>query len=688
MKRHTQLFHFFAIQLVLFLLLTLSVPVSASEDYTGQGSVGSEWLCSIIDGVLTDSTPADEKQDFFTAVNRDFLAAQTIKPGMSEAGVTDDAAEIVSQKTLNLLADTSIESHEAHLAQTLYRLALDWDTRNADGVTPFLDEAQSILSISSMDDLNAFMLSDKSAFTTIPTMIYVENSLIHPGTYQAAIYSTPLFLKDSAEYQSLTETGRKLLENVRGSVLYTLSRLGINEQDAQQILEDCLAFEREVAADIYTSDTTYEDGFTARTLNEVTMEQIPALQGSFPLDQLLKARHLDSSAGLRLHDPAWLQKLGQIWDSAHLSQIRSYLLCHYANTILEFLDSAAYEQYVDLQNQYYGSTGSMPDEKYAMYMVSNTMPYVLDYAYIDQYGSLETRDKVRKLTDDFIQEYREMLLNETWLEEETRKNAVDKLDHMHKVICFSDSRIDYSTLDIRSKSDGGSLKEALQKISDFDNELNRKRLNTPLDPDLMPENTRSVNAYYDPSANAIVILMGMLEGACSPDQPYEAMLGSLGASVIGHELTHAFDSEGSQYDRDGNFSDWWNEADKAAFSMRTNRVAEYLNQIVPYPGAEKVSGQMNKIEMTADLGGMACALRIAGKKAGFDYDTFFRAFAHCWADKYAKDVVDLYIHTDEHPLQYLRTNITVQQSDEFMQTYHVTPGDGMYLAPEDRINVW
>ena len=197
------------------------------------------------------------------------------------------------------------------------------------------------------------------------------------------------------------------------------------------------------------------------------------------------------------------------------------------------------------------------------------------------------------------------------------------------------------------------------------------------------------NAYYDQSQNAVVILAGiMLPPLYSEDMSYEEKLGCLG-ETIGHELSHAFDTAGAQYDKDGNLVSWWTEQDYQAFQERAQKVVQYMDQIIPDNGSGvAVNGSRVQEEMIADLGGTKAALRIADQMDGFDYDAFFRMHALQWRGIMSAEVQQSMMATDGHPLDYLRTNAVLQQFEEFYTTYDVQPGDGMYLAPELRLEVW
>ena len=196
-----------------------------------------------------------------------------------------------------------------------------------------------------------------------------------------------------------------------------------------------------------------------------------------------------------------------------------------------------------------------------------------------------------------------------------------------------------------------------------------------------------VNACYNPFANDITFPAAILQAPFySIKQSKEENLGGIGA-VIGHEISHAFDVAGSQYDKDGRLTDWWTDEDREAFSERAQKLIDYYNKIEPLPGI-RYNGEHVQGEAIADLGGVKSTLRVASKEKDFDYDKYFTNIAEVWAVKRLKSEETKRITQDEHPVPYLRVNIPVQQYDEFVETYGVKEGDGMYVAPEDRICVW
>ncbi len=198
----------------------------------------------------------------------------------------------------------------------------------------------------------------------------------------------------------------------------------------------------------------------------------------------------------------------------------------------------------------------------------------------------------------------------------------------------------------------------------------------------------TVNAFYNPNDNSINILAGILADGKLYDKnaTYEENLGHIGM-VIGHEITHAFDNVGSQYDEYGRQRDWWTAADKEAFKIKASRVVNFYSALAPYPGATTYAGNAVQGEAIADMGGVRCALLLGQKQEDFDSDLFFRSYADLWKSK-STFGCQIALSSDAHPRAFIRTNVTLQQFDEFFETYNIKEGDGMYIDPEKRVLIW
>jgi putative endopeptidase len=195
------------------------------------------------------------------------------------------------------------------------------------------------------------------------------------------------------------------------------------------------------------------------------------------------------------------------------------------------------------------------------------------------------------------------------------------------------------------------------------------------------------NAGYTSDQNSMYIFAGIVaDPIYNENMTDEEFYGHL-AHVIGHEISHAFDPIGSEYDKDGNLKNWWTEEDQKAFNERAEKLVKYYDTITIWTG-QNVSGELDQTELVADMGSMKAMLTLAKAKKDFDYEAFFKAYAELWRTLASRENDYFAATQDPHPAHYLRTNVVVQQFEEFYETFGVKEGDGMYLAPEDRVAVW
>jgi putative endopeptidase len=312
------------------------------------------------------------------------------------------------------------------------------------------------------------------------------------------------------------------------------------------------------------------------------------------------------------------------------------------------------------------------------------LPISLSRAYLTRYDLSGLKKRITELCQDIIAAYREMLAGEDWLSESTKEKIIEKLDAITIHAVYPDKWIDHSSLNL----EGLSYIDCLKAIARFERDLDRSHTNGRVDRELWNvDDLLEANAYYYLQENSINIIPGILNAPVYyEDMSQEALFGSLG-SIIGHEISHAFDTKGAQFDKDGNLADWWQESDYAAFKIRADKLVARYDGITIWNGLQ-ARGANIQTEAIADIAGIKCMLMIANRIPGFDYRAFFEAYASVLRSIDTPEREYSTATQNEHPVRYLRTNVTVQQFDEFHRTFGVQKGDRMYCAPEDRILVW
>lgn len=655
--------------------------------------IETPWIDSNVLGTVTDDYTPSEQDDYYVAANHDWLENAKLDPGYSSNGSSVELQLEVDERIEKMMTDDSLTGHDAELIQNLYDLWLDWDARNDFDVSEITKHTDVVKDIAGIDELSAYFESEEcQEYGDIIAGFYVGTDNKDSDSYNVELSSTGLSLEDAAEYENMTENGEAIKKFNDGVSAYMLQKIGYSESEAQALMDAAFDFETRIAKYMMTTEEYYDPDAVEKTYNPITMDELREKSKAFPYADILDAWGAGDSKLMNLGEPEWLDGLNELYAEENLEGIKAYLINNIASGYIRLIDEDSYREYQRLANERSGIEESMSDEKTAANVVNNALTVPVEKLYVSQYVSDETKEEVTEIIEQSIDAYREMLSVEDWLSEETRQKAVEKLDALTPYVAYPEKWSDYSGLSIGTKEDGETLLSASEKINDlmWDKQLakiNKKvdRADWAGDGDI---NVTDVNAFYDPSANGIYIIAGILGGDFyDADMSYEEKLGGIGA-VVGHEISHAFDTNGAQYDKDGNVNDWWTEEDYQAFEDRADKLIAYLSDMVVVDTGEKYNGSLVQTETIADMAGIKAMLAIAKEQDDFDYDAFFRSYARSWNDVETREALLSRVNSDPHAIDYLRVNVIVQQYDEFNDTYDVKEGDNMYLAPNKRVAVW
>ncbi len=647
------------------------------------------WINSIIIGVVTDDTKAELKDDFYLNVNHDYLRDAKLRPGYSDESPLNEAEEQVKERCMEILNDKTLTGRDAEMPRDFYELFLDWDGRNKEGIKPLEPFVEKLKKVSSIDEMTDFLLSDENLTEGLQLVrIGIAPDTNDSSKYGVQILPNGLSLGDAAEYKELTESGKAYKEYREGQYIYMLERFGYSEDEIDGLLEDMFEFEKKTAEHMMTSLDKEGADAIAKQNNPVTMDELKEMSPDYPLVQYMEKRGYSKSKLINLKEPEWLKSLNDLYTEENLNGIRAYLLLQTLSETMDYLDEDAHRKEQELEKKLYGMTESSTDEDDAYFITRSLFSDNMSRVYIDRYLNEGIREEITNLCKDVINTYDEMFDGIDWLSEETRKKAKKKLQAMKINAVYPDKWRDDSMYSITSKEDGGTYHGAILEYNKAFQEEELSKINKEVDKELWTVNILLTNAYYDPQDNSINIIPGFFcDATYRSDMTVEEKYGALGA-VIGHEISHAFDINGAQYDENGNFANWWTEEDLDTFRKRGEKLAKFYDNVVTIDEDTPYHGQMVQSESIADMAGIKCMLKMAEKIDDFDYDRFFRAFAYLHADVGTLLSVQNRIVSNVHPLSYLRCNVTIQQFDEFLETYDIKQGDGMYLAPGDRIAVW
>ena len=681
-----------AVILTVFLGLELCLPAfaedaSADIDYT----TGTPWLCSFLEGNVTADTKAPElSEDFYLACNIEAHRNLQIPEGYNRFGTLQKVAMELDEDIMKLFtSEAETGGHDAQLVFNLYSLYTDWDSRNAAGVTPLKKMTDEVEKIDSLETLTKY-LGNTPAEDLLSNLYTIEKTvdIDDSSANILSIHSSDLMLEDSAEYQELTSLGKIKKDAAETLVSRILGKLGYSAEEARVKIGNCLSFEAQLAPVMMSDADTRKPDYYQKINNHYTRQELTEAQGNVPLTAFVEeAAGYPETASYQLEEPDWLAKLNSLYTEENLDLIKDYLIVHGVTDNADSLDRECYEWKNEYDNAVKGIVGERSDELVISKIITEKLKWPVARLYCEKYLSEDDKDRISGLIDEIIAEYHGIIKEADFLKDETKAAAIEKLEAMDKHVLWPDnwSKYESKDLEITSAADGGTLWEAKKAIIRYDMDQSIREYSEPVDKDRWIDVPNTFNCGYNPQSNSIWIFgafaRGNIYNAEMDDEDLYARLGT----VIGHEISHAFDSTGAQFDQDGNMKQWWTDEDWAAFRERNEKLNAYFKAIHPWEGQDLAENKTG--EACADMGGIKCMLRMAAKKDGFDYDRFFRSYADMWMEKGTLPMAYVYFN-DEHPMSYLRVNCSLQQFDQFLDLYGIKEGDRMYLAPEDRVNIW
>lgn len=386
-------------------------------------------------------------------------------------------------------------------------------------------------------------------------------------------------------------------------------------------------------------------------------------------------------------EPKFFENFTKVVNEETFPAFKNWLI---VNTITQLAGYLS-EEFRQVSGTYHralsGQKEAMKQQKSAFYLARRTFSQVVGDYYGKKYFGEKAKQDVHDMVVAMTGVYKQRLQNNTWLSKATREKAVVKLSAMDIHVGYPDKMEEvYKRLQTTAVADGGTLLGNVQKFAKIFTEDQLSKYNKPVDKEKWEMSADTVNAYYSPEGNLICFPAAILQVPFySLKQSASENYGGIGA-VMAHEISHAFDPNGALFDENGSLHNWWTETDMKEFKKRSQAMIEEFDGL-PFAGG-KVNGKLVVTENVADDGGLSCALEAAKHTDDPDLKAFFVNWARVWRSKATKEYEQLLLSIDVHAPAKLRANVQVKNFDEFYETFRVQPGDGMYLKPEKRVQIW
>ena len=661
--------------------------------------MSNESLARVLDG----ADPAVRMQDdLFRAVNGAWIRDKEIPADLASYG-SFVKLRLESEANVRAIIEdlaSSEQEGDAKKISDLFSSWMDTDTLNRLGAAPLGKDLELVEAASSHDELaeavGSLMATGVASFFSVG----VGTDINDPSRYVTFLGQSGLGLPDEAYYRE--EQHAETLAKYSDFVPRLLALgYGLSEEAARAQADVVLRLETAIAS----AHMNVVDARDADKLNNpfVWADFVESAPG-FAWDAALAGAQMpvDGSSDVIVMQPHALREAARLWAETPLADLKAYtrwrILRARATFLTEEIDRANFDFYGKVLA---GSTEQRERWKRGVAVVEDALGEALGREYVARHFPPEHKEKMLQLVGDLLEAYRRSISALNWMGEETKARALAKVDAFSLKIGYPDEWRDYSDLKV-----GEDLVENIRAANRWENARDFAKLGKPMDRSEWLMFPQTVNAYYYPVWNEIVFPAAILQFPFfDPERDAALNYGAIGA-VIGHEIGHGFDDQGSKFDADGAIRNWWTDADRAAFEERTGALVAQYDAYIPAelgPDGPHVNGRLTLGENIGDLGGLSIALKayeIALEREGKTLDDadvldghtaaqrFFLSWARAWRSKSRVERTETQLATDPHSPQEFRTNGVVKNIDAFAKAFGLQPGDALYLPPEERVRIW
>ena len=698
-----------------------------------EGSAGS-----LLGGVL-DTSAADPavrpQDDLFRCANGAWIKTAQIpadRPGTGTFLVLRETAEAACRDILDGLvaqaepnaAPTALGESAAPSAKiaSLYASFLDEERIEELGPAPLRDELAPVLEADDEEALARALGERITAGFMGPVAVDVDVDLNDPDHYTTWVGQSGLGLPDESYYRQ--DERAEVREAYTAHIARMLELAGLPERlgaEADELAARIMVLETALAAGHWDRVARRD---VERMNNPRTWAELTASAPAFPWEAwrsgINRAAAAAGAAPTTLLDraivkqPDYLPHAARVWEESDLEDLRAWAAWHVVHGRATLLSRAFVEENFD----FYSRTLQGVDElrarwKRAVGLVESAMGEALGELYVERHFPPAHKERMKALVERLIEAYRESISSLEWMSPATRERALEKLAMFTPKIGYPDTWRDYSAVVVTP----GDVIASVRSVEDVDLARDLHRLSGPVDRGEWHMTPQTVNAYYNPTMNEIVFPAAILQPPFFDPEADDAVnYGGIGA-VIGHEIGHGFDDQGSTFDGTGKVVDWWTPEDRDAFKARTRALIDQYNDYRPTQLVARaeaagedadevphVNGALTIGENIGDLGGLGIALkayRLALAEAGIDsleeapvidglraMERFFFSWARIWRSRNRDDYAELLLAIDPHSPNEFRCNGIVRNMDAFYETFDVARGDALWLAPEERVSIW
>ena len=626
------------------------------------------------------------QDDLYTYVNQQKLEELVIpadKPMAGGFAELADAVEKIMMGEFEEMSQTKAYPNDfMRRACELYAIAKDADKKAKDGIAPALKLLAKLEEIHTLEDFARLYFALLERDIPTPLNIGVDTDMKNSKQHLVYIQGPGVILPDASYYKPEMEaTKQQILGIWAGVAKAVLAQTDLSAEDQQKYLADTLAFDEIVSGLVKTQE---EWSRYIEMYNPMEQSEVAKMISTVDFGAILTSLFGEVPSTIVVTEPRYFGDFAKVLNEntlelykhwAYVTGLMSY--CQYLSEDLRNLGGA-------YSRALMGVAEMQSIDKFAYNLASGIFSEPVGIYYGEKYFGQESKRDITEIVYQIIDTYKKRILTNDILGDETKQKAILKLSKMGVKMGYPDkARAIFNQMVFDVNQSLLDVVLCLRKIRGLDMFA---KLNKPTNPTDWAMPGHMVNACYNPSVNDITFPAAILQAPFySIKQSRSENLGGIGA-VIGHEISHAFDSNGAKCDENGNINNWWTEDDFKRFEAKVQQMIEQFDGIeLPWG---KVNGAFIVSENMADNGGVAVTLDIMGRTPGANYQEYFYNWAKIWCEKAKPEYSQLLLSVDVHGPCILRANMPPRNFDEWYTTFGVTENDQMYIAPEKRIVIW
>ena len=635
--------------------------------------------------------------NFFDYAGGNWRKSHPIPAEYSRYGSFEVLIENNERQLHDLIEQLAKESHPAGSLEQkigdLYNLAMDSTRRNREGWTPIKGQLEQVAAVKTLKDLT--ILSGQLGRYGVESYfgIGVGSDMKDSKMNIVGIQQGGLSLGNRDYYLENDEATQKIREAYKQYIVKMFRLVGDDEATAQKKMEAVFNIEMRIAK---ASKSMVELRDPEANYHKMTFNQLLNDYPGIDWSTLLLCSGFPAISYVDMGQPENIREIEKLMADTPIEDQKAYM----AFKVIENASGQLSDDFRNATFDFYGRvmSGTTQDRarwKRAISAVQGVLGEAVGKMYVEKYFPASSKERMIQLVRNLQKSLGERIKEQKWMSKETQEKALEKLNTFYVKIGYPDTWMDYSGLTIDpSKSYFENLCQASAFITDY---YIQKDVNKPVDRTRWQMTPQTINAYYNPTTNEICFPAGILQPPFfNPEADDAANYGAIGV-VIGHEMTHGFDDQGSQFDKDGNLKNWWTEADRKNFEARTKVMADFFSKIEVLPGLY-ANGQLTLGENIADHGGLniafqafkeATAANPLPEKDGFTPEQrFFLAYAKVWIDNIRDEEIRNRTKNDPHSLGRWRVNGALPHIDAWYKAFNIGKKDPLYVPAKQRVDVW